>query len=137
MVAPRWCGASPEFWEKAKRELALGDEALRVRFGDDFQALVFMELRVFMVQSIAGIADDVDEHLIEIQVELLKKRLTIQITDDGIAFNPFEQEEPDTDQPLQERQVGGLGIHLVRKLMDEVHYERRADKNVVRLTKGL
>jgi uroporphyrinogen-III decarboxylase len=34
---PAWCGASPEFWEKAKRELGLNDEALRVRFGDDFR----------------------------------------------------------------------------------------------------
>jgi hypothetical protein len=34
---PAWCGASPEFWEKAKRELGLDDEGLRVRFGDDFR----------------------------------------------------------------------------------------------------
>ena len=34
---PRWCGASPEFWEKAKRELGVDDEGLRVRFGDDFR----------------------------------------------------------------------------------------------------
>ena len=34
---PRWCGASPEFWDKAKKELKLDDEGLRIRFGDDFR----------------------------------------------------------------------------------------------------
>ena len=36
-LVPRWCGSSDEFWQKAKSELGLGDEELRVRFGDDFR----------------------------------------------------------------------------------------------------
>ena len=45
------------------------------------------------------------------------------------------QESPDTTLSLEEREVGGLGIHLVRKMMDEVAYERRINRNVVRLVK--
>ena len=63
--------------------------------------------------------------------------LVVNITDDGIPFNAFSQEEPDTAADLEDRAIGGLGIHLVRKLMDEVHYQRGIGRNVVTLVKQL
>jgi sigma-B regulation protein RsbU (phosphoserine phosphatase) len=80
---------------------------------------------------------DEDEHSIEIKVELSGDRLTVSITDDGIPFNPFGVETPDTKLPLEERKTGGLGIHLVRKVMDKVSYQRRIDKNVITLVKDM
>jgi sigma-B regulation protein RsbU (phosphoserine phosphatase) len=81
--------------------------------------------------------DDVAEHAIEVRVGLERQRLVIEVLDDGLPFNPFTQESPDTTLPLEARQIGGLGIHLVQKVMDEVTYERRIDKNLVRLVKRL
>ena len=59
------------------------------------------------------------------------------ITDDGMPFNPLSAEAPDTDLSLEDREIGGLGIHLVRNLIDDVTYNRRIDKNVMTLVKDL
>ena len=79
--------------------------------------------------------EDGQEHEIEIDCRLVGDLLKITISDFGIPFNPFEQPEPDTSKSLQEREIGGLGIHLVRKMVDDVRYERRIDKNVVQIEK--
>jgi sigma-B regulation protein RsbU (phosphoserine phosphatase) len=83
-----------------------------------------------------GFDEDI-EHPIEVHVELERHRLVIEIMDDGRPFNPFGQETPDTTLSLEARKIGGLGIHLVQKVMDEVTYERRIDKNLVRLVKKI
>jgi sigma-B regulation protein RsbU (phosphoserine phosphatase) len=80
---------------------------------------------------------DSGEHEIHVAVELLDERLMITITDDGVPFNPFQKETPDLESSLEDREIGGLGIHLVRNLMDEVSYKRGVDKNVVTLIKKL
>ncbi len=80
---------------------------------------------------------DDDEHTIDVRVELSADRLAVTITDDGIPFDPFASAAPDTALSLEERPIGGLGIYLVRNLMDEVSYSRRTDKNVVILVKHL
>jgi sigma-B regulation protein RsbU (phosphoserine phosphatase) len=81
--------------------------------------------------------EDESEHGIEVRVSLERQRLVIEILDDGRPFNPFSQESPDTTLPLEDRRVGGLGIHLVQKVMDQVSYERRIDKNLVKLVKRI
>lgn len=65
------------------------------------------------------------------------ERLVFTITDSGIAFDPTQKEEVDTTLSAEEREIGGLGIHLVRQIMDEVHYERVDDKNVLTLIKNI
>jgi sigma-B regulation protein RsbU (phosphoserine phosphatase) len=80
---------------------------------------------------------DEGEHTIDLRAELSADRLAITITDDGRPFNPFTSAAPDTAVSMEERQMGGLGIHLVRNMMDEVSYSRRTDKNVVILVKHL
>lgn len=74
---------------------------------------------------------------VTIEVELGTDRLTVTLSDDGQPFNPLDAASPDTASPLEDRPVGGLGIHLVRRLMDEVHYHRRGSHNVVVLVKRL
>ncbi len=59
------------------------------------------------------------------------------ITDEGVPFNPLSAATPETNLPLVEREIGGLGIHLVRKLVDDVSYQRRIDKNVMTMTMHL
>jgi anti-sigma regulatory factor (Ser/Thr protein kinase) len=72
-----------------------------------------------------------------VEVELDQERLTVTLTDDGPPFDPFRQAAPDTTLSVDDRPIGGLGIHLVRELMDEVSYERRDAHNVVILVKQL
>jgi anti-sigma regulatory factor (Ser/Thr protein kinase) len=62
-------------------------------------------------------------------------RLTVTLTDDGPPFDPFSQSAPDTTLSVDDRQIGGLGIHLVRELMDDFSYQRRDGHNVVVLVK--
>jgi sigma-B regulation protein RsbU (phosphoserine phosphatase) len=80
---------------------------------------------------------DSKEHDIGIKVELSADRLKVSMVDDGIPFNPLGVERPDTKLPLEEREIGGLGIHLVRNMMDKVSYRRRIDKNVITVVEYL
>ncbi|MDH7510619.1 MAG: ATP-binding protein [Methanolinea sp.] len=61
--------------------------------------------------------------------------VTIEIRDRGVPFNPLLVPEPDTSAPLWEREIGGLGVHLIRSLMDEVSYEFRDGENILTLRK--
>ena len=81
--------------------------------------------------------EDAATHEISLAVELSSHRLSVTMTDDGIPFNPFGIDVADTSASIAERDVGGLGIHLVRKLMDEFRYERRAGRNIVTIAKNL
>ncbi len=65
------------------------------------------------------------------------KRLIFTISDSGIQFDPTQKEEADITLSAEERKIGGLGIHLVRQLMDEIRYERIGDKNILTLVKYL
>ncbi|HJR60861.1 MAG TPA: ATP-binding protein [Vicinamibacterales bacterium] len=60
----------------------------------------------------------------------------ITVADDGPAFDPLERPDPDVTLPLEARQPGGLGIALVKSLMDEVHYERTT-RNVLTIRKRI
>ena len=55
------------------------------------------------------------------------------VTDDAPAFDPLARPPVDVSLPIEERAIGGLGVHLVKKLMDYSHYERRDGKNILTL----
>ena len=57
--------------------------------------------------------------------------------DQGIPYNPLEKEDPDVTLSAKEREVGGLGIFLVKKTMDEMTYSREDGANIVRIKKRL
>jgi len=63
--------------------------------------------------------------------------LKVEVIDDGRAFNPLEVPAPDLSLAMRDRPIGGLGIHLLRELADEVKYERRDGTNRFLLTKRL
>lgn len=62
-------------------------------------------------------------------------RIVIRFEDGGVPFNPLEHENPDTTQPWDERPIGGLGIFLVRSMMDDVRYTYENQKNVLTIEK--
>ena len=59
--------------------------------------------------------------------------IRMEISDRGVPFNPLQQQEANLDVPLEERKIGGLGIHLIKEIMDSVAYEYREGFNVLRL----
>lgn len=63
-------------------------------------------------------------------------RLILQIRDEGVPFNPLKTPEPDLALSLEEREVGGLGIFFIRRLVDKVEYRREGKFNVLTLSKG-
>ena len=61
----------------------------------------------------------------------------ITFIDSGMAFDPTAKEDPDVSLSAEERQIGGLGIFMTKKTMDEVRYERAGDRNVLTLIKRI
>ncbi len=74
---------------------------------------------------------------IAIRIETTPHHITVEITDDAPAFNPLLVPEPDTSADLKDRQVGGLGIFLIRQVMDEVTYRYEQNKNILVLEKKI
>lgn len=62
------------------------------------------------------------------------QRFVIEITDSGVPFNILTVSEPDLTAEIDKRPIGGLGVFFVKQLMDEVHYRREAEKNILTLT---
>lgn len=81
--------------------------------------------------------DDSAAHTIEVELKLSAGELVVTVTDDGHPFNPLELPEPDTSLPVQDRPIGGLGIHLLRKLSDQMDYARTDGRNRLTLRKSL
>ena len=81
--------------------------------------------------------DDDSEHIIKVTMTLQNKGLCLSIEDDGKPFNPVEFKTPDVSCSIEECKIGGLGIHIIRKLMDDICYERCKNKNVLKLKKGI
>ncbi len=65
------------------------------------------------------------------------KGLEIQVVDWGLAFDPLSVPEPDICVPPQERKIGGLGVYLLRKIMDEVYYKREDNRNILTFIKKI
>ncbi len=73
---------------------------------------------------------------IEISLASDDETVTIEIADNGRPFNPLtELDTPDVSAPLGERPIGGLGVHLVRSMMDELSYSRENGMNRLAMTK--
>ena len=83
-----------------------------------------------------GFSDD-EDHEINIDVSVTSEQLVVTVADDGVPFNPFDRVGPDTSLSIEEREIGGLGVLLVTELMDQTHYQRRRNQNVVTLTMNL
>ena len=66
-----------------------------------------------------------------------KNLFTIIFEDTGIPFDPLKRDDPDVTATAEERNIGGLGIFLTKKLMDEVHYENKDGKNILTLIKKI
>ena len=73
------------------------------------------------------------------RVEVVKEPLAVVITfiDKGIPYDPLKQQDPNTKLPIEEREVGGLGIYMVKKTMDEVTYSYKDGQNILTIKKNI
>ncbi|MDE1902628.1 MAG: ATP-binding protein [Alphaproteobacteria bacterium] len=81
-----------------------------------------------------GYADQ-GAHEIAIELQRSSNGVTVEIVDDGKPFDLTQVPTPDLDAPIEQRAIGGLGIHFVRTMMDEVRYCRDGSRNRVTLVK--
>ena len=75
--------------------------------------------------------------LVDIEAILRPGILTFVISDSGTPFDPTSKPDVDITQGVEERPIGGLGIYLVRNIMDSVQYERSGGKNILTMTKNI
>jgi anti-sigma regulatory factor (Ser/Thr protein kinase) len=81
-----------------------------------------------------GYEDD-GPHRIAVRLQLDGGDLVVEVEDDGCAFDPLGVPPPDLEKPLQEKPIGGLGVHLVRRAVDALAYRREPGKNVLTMRK--
>lgn len=86
---------------------------------------------------IAHAYSDKQEHAVLLECRIDEEKLELELRDDGVPFDPTTQTRPNTQLSLEDRDIGGLGIHLVMTLMDKVAYRREGDFNVLVATKLL
>lgn len=100
-----------------------------------FKITVALEEAVTNVvnHAFAGIAPP---HAIRLRLEVGAEMIAAEIIDNGRAFDPLAQPHPDLSLPIAERAIGGLGIHLMRAMMDRIEYRRRNGRNHLRLEKA-
>ena len=83
-----------------------------------------------------GYRDD-KVHQISMEFTLLEKEIIIVVQDDAVAFNPFNGDGVDISLSIEDREIGGLGIHLIKQLMSSYKYVRKSNENLVTLTMNL
>ena len=74
-----------------------------------------------------------------VKIEVIEEPMSVVITfiDGGTPYNPLEKEDPDITLSAEEREIGGLGIFMVKKSMDSIDYEYKDGQNILRITKNI
>jgi anti-sigma regulatory factor (Ser/Thr protein kinase) len=88
-----------------------------------------------MTNIISHAYDDEAEHQIAIGVALDGEGVSVRVEDDGRAFNPLDAPRPDLGLDLADRPIGGLGVHIVRSVMDALEYRREDARNILIMRK--
>ena len=104
-----------------------------------FDPMLTMQLNLAIEEAVVNLMDYAyppgTKGEVDIEVKADADKLMFTISDNGVAFDPTAKAEVDTTLSAEERQIGGLGIHLVRHIMDNVEYERKDGRNILRLSK--
>jgi serine/threonine-protein kinase RsbW len=80
--------------------------------------------------------EDTREHWITVRFLASPGQARVEVEDDGREFNPLTLSPVDTSAPLEQRKIGGLGVHLVRQLMYSVEYRREKGRNILTMTRN-
>lgn len=90
-----------------------------------------------MFVNVAHYAYEGNDGEITLSIDDKNGNVAITFTDEGKPFDPLEKEDPDITLSAEDRQIGGLGIFMVKKSMNEVHYERKDGKNIFIMKKNI
>ena len=92
-----------------------------------------------LFSNIARYAYNPDVGPATVRVELTEEPLSVVVTfvDNGVPYDPLKEGDPDTTLSAEEREIGGLGVYMVKKSMDAVAYEYKDGQNVLKITKKL
>lgn len=83
-----------------------------------------------------GFADN-NLHYVAVTLSHRDGKISIRVEDNGVPFDPAAKQTSELKDPLEHCKIGGLGLHLVKKIMDDIIYERRGGKNVITLIKHI
>ena len=102
---------------------------------------LMMNINLVLEEAVSNVIfyafEDELKHEIKISISLKDNLLTIEITDDGKPFDPTSLKQPDISLDAEDRPIGGLGIFLISKIMNEVHYTRKIENNILTLYKTI
>ena len=122
------------------RELAVAAERVDAFCAEhgvspDIAFAVNVSVDELLTNTISYGFDDGDSHRIEMTVRLEDGVLEVELVDDATPYDPTRAPHPDIDASIEDRPIGGLGVHFVRALMDGFRYRRSDGRNIVTLTK--
>lgn len=123
--------------ERSKVQGWLRDFAQRAALPEAVTHSLDLALEEWLTNIISYAHDDGDEHWIDLRFVSTPDEVRVEIEDDGRPFDPLTHPRVDTTAPLESRSVGGLGIHMIRQLMETVSYRREKDRNILTLTKRI
>lgn len=114
-------------------------EAWLVEQQVSFEAMYLVSLAIeeLVTNCIKYGYQDSNNHTIDFLLSVSEGTLRLDVIDDGSPFNPLEATRPDLSLPPEKRPIGGVGLHLLRELADEMNYERKDGTNRLRLTKRM
>lgn len=87
--------------------------------------------------NICQYAYDSTNNYVDVDIEVKDNCVKITFVDEGIPFNPLERDNPDINLPSDKRKIGGLGIFMVKKIMDNIYYKYRDKKNILTMEKKI
>jgi serine/threonine-protein kinase RsbW len=112
--------------------------ARRCHLPDPERARLLIILEELFTNAVRhGYPDGAQEGRIEVALAAKPGHIEIAFSDDGEPFDPLTQVSPDFGQPPAERPAGGLGLHILRSLVDEARYRREAGRNHLALVRNL
>ena len=123
--------------ENVDQAIALVDEVLE-EYGCGMKEQMAIDVAVDeLFSNIALYAYTPETGYATVQVNIIEDPLSIEITfvDSGKPYDPIAMAEPDTTQTIEERQIGGMGILIVKKSMDAMDYEYKEGKNILTIKK--
>lgn len=119
----------------------LGDFVKAFCSGLDLDRSLVGNVRLALEEAVVNVMQyaypDGKQGTVTVLADSDRQELRFTVIDAGIPFNPTSVLDADTSLDAESRPIGGLGIHLVRKLADSVHYERKAGKNILTITKNI
>lgn len=116
------------------RALSAVETVFETRPGHDAESFALsLALDELLTNIIQYGYDAPSRGMIQLAIWATGNSVRCTIFDDGRAFDPTTVPEPDLDAPLEERQIGGLGMHFVRESLQDIRYERRDGLNVLNL----